>query len=131
MMNEFDEKILDMNGTALEPEDYTGEVGLLYCGRCHKPKEAYFPEGKRLFGRERHPSECDCQRAEREKREAGEASRRHLKEVERLKRRGFTDAAMQGWTFGNDCGKCPQMGKARFYAGHWKQMETENIGLLL
>ena len=31
-----------------EPDsgDYTGEDGLLYCGKCRKPKEAYFPEGK-------------------------------------------------------------------------------------
>ena len=27
-----------------EPEDYTGEDGLLYCGSCRQPKEAYFPE---------------------------------------------------------------------------------------
>ena len=23
-------------------EDYIGEDGLLYCGQCHEPKEAYF-----------------------------------------------------------------------------------------
>ena len=47
-----------------EPDsgDYTGEDGLLYCGKCRKPKEAYFPEGKTLFGLDRHPAECDCQR---------------------------------------------------------------------
>ncbi len=28
-----------------EPEDYTGEDGLLYCGSCRQPKEAYFTEG--------------------------------------------------------------------------------------
>ena len=40
-----------------EPDsgDYTGEDGLLYCGKCRKPKEAYFPEGKTLFGLDRHP----------------------------------------------------------------------------
>lgn len=43
-----------------EPEDYIGEDGLLYCGSCRQPKEAYFPEGKTLFGRDRHPKECDC-----------------------------------------------------------------------
>ena len=42
-----------------EPEDYIGEDGLLYCGSCRQPKEAYFPEGKTLFGRDRHPKECD------------------------------------------------------------------------
>ena len=40
----------DTRGTMVpmdaEPEngDYTGEDGLLYCGACHTPKEAYFPE---------------------------------------------------------------------------------------
>ena len=131
MTNGFDEMILNMTETAAEPEDYTGRDGLLYCGKCRKPKEAYFPEGKRLFGRDRHPAECDCQRAAREEREAGEASRRHREEVERLKRQGFTDPAMQGWTFENDNGKCPQMGKAHFYVEHWETMQAENIGYLL
>ncbi len=59
--------VLRMVNTDAEPEDYKGEDGLLYCGKCHKPKEAYFPQGKALFGRDRHPSECDCRRTEREK----------------------------------------------------------------
>ena len=50
-----------------QPEDYTGEDGLLYCGSCRQPKEAYFTEGKNLFGRDRHPKECDCQRKRRER----------------------------------------------------------------
>ena len=50
-----------------EPEDYTGEDGLLYCGSCRQPKEAYFQEGKTFFGRDRHPKECDCQRKRRER----------------------------------------------------------------
>lgn len=47
-----------------EPKDYKSGDGLLYCGRCHKPKEAYFPKDKVLFGIDRHPAECDCHRAE-------------------------------------------------------------------
>ena len=73
-----------------EPEDYTGEDGLLYCGKCRQPKEAYFAEGKTLFGRDRHPKECDCKRADREKREAADREQKHREEVERLKRMGFT-----------------------------------------
>ena len=83
-----------MTTTIPEPEDYTGEDGLLYCGKCRKPKEAYFaPEGKAaIFGRDRHPAECDCQRTAREEREAAEEQRRrHLwTAVEELKRRGFS-----------------------------------------
>ena len=114
-----------------EPEDYTGEDGLLYCGKCRQPKEAYFAEGKTLFGRDRHPKECDCKRADREKREAADREQKHREEVGRLKRMGFTNPAMQEWTFENDNGKCPQMDKAHFYVAHWEDMEAENIGYLL
>ena len=33
MTNGFDEMILNMTDTTPEPEDYTGEDGLLYCGK--------------------------------------------------------------------------------------------------
>lgn len=66
-MNGLTDTVMKMPDTTQEPEDYTGEDGLLYCGKCHKPKEAYFPQGKALFGYDRHPSECDCRRAERER----------------------------------------------------------------
>ena len=110
-----------------EPDsgDYTGEDGLLYCGKCRKPKEAYFPEGKTLFGLDRHPAECDCQRAQRIEREAAEQQRRHLDTVEDLKRRGFSDTAMRDWTFENDNGRNPQTAVARFYAEHWDTMQAE------
>ena len=63
MKNEIEAMITDITTTTTEAEDYTGEDGLLYCGKCHTPKEAYFAEGKTCFGRDRHPAECDCQRA--------------------------------------------------------------------
>ena len=75
MSNGLENVILDMMDTTQEPEDYKGEDGLLYCGKCHKPKEAYFPQGMALFGRDRHPSECDCCRTEREKREKEELAK--------------------------------------------------------
>ena len=128
MTNDF-EKVFD---TAAEPQDYTGEDGLLYCGSCRTPKEAYFPADKAaLFGRDRHPAECDCQRAKRLEREAAEQRRKHLDTVEDLKRRGFTDSKMREWTFANDNGKCPQMGMAHSYVERWEQMKEGNHGLLL
>ncbi len=130
-MNGLTDTILKMMDTTLEPEDYKGEDGLLYCGKCHKPKEAYFPQGKALFGRDRHPSECDCRRAEREMREKEETEKKHNDEVDRLKREGFTNPAMYEWTFRNDNGNCPQIEKAHFYVEHWETMRSENIGYLL
>lgn len=32
--------------TAAEPQDYIAEDGLLYCGSCNTPKEAFFPNGR-------------------------------------------------------------------------------------
>ena len=96
MNTTFSEMIDRLTATTPEQEDYTGEDGLLYCGKCHKPKEAYFaPDKAAIFGRDRHPAECDCQRAAREEREAAEKRQKHLDTVEDLKRRGFTDPAMR------------------------------------
>ena len=131
MNTTFSEMIDRLTATTPEPEDYTGEDGLLYCGKCHKPKEAYFaPDKAAIFGRDRHPAECDCQKAQRIEREAAEQQRRHLDTVEDLKRRGFSDTAMRDWTFENDNGRNPQTAVARFYAEHWDTMQAENIGYL-
>ncbi len=131
-MSDYDNAISRLaTAQGAEPEDYTGEDGLLYCGKCRQPKEAYFAEGKTLFGRDRHPKECDCQRADREKREAADREQKHREEVERLKRKGFTDPAMREWTFENDNGKCPQMHNAYSYVERWEQIKEENHGLIL
>lgn len=128
----FEDMSLQIPAATAEPEDYTGEDGLLYCGKCRTPKEAYFPADKvALFGRDRHPAECDCQRAQRMEREAAEQQRKHRDKVEELKRRGFTDPAMREWTFANDNGRNPQMKTARFYVEHWEDMKAGNIGYLL
>ena len=128
----FEDMNLQIPAATAEPEDYTGEDGLLYCGKCRTPKEAYFPADKvALFGRDRHPAECDCQRAQRMEREAAEQQRKHRDKVEELKRRGFTDPAMREWTFANDNGRNPQMKTARFYVEHWEDMKAGNIGYLL
>ena len=131
MKNEINAGLENMTTTIPEPEDYTGEDGLLYCGKCRKPKEAYFaPDKAAIFGRDRHPAECDCQRTAREEREAAEKRRRHLDTVEELKRRGFTDPTMRDWTFENDNGRNPQTELARRYVEHWEDMRTDNIGCL-
>ena len=131
MRNGIEAMITDITATTAEAEDYTGEDGLLYCGKCHTPKEAYFSkETAQWLGHDRHPSECDCQRAAREKREAAESRQKHLETVEDLKRRGFTDPAMRNWTFEHDNGRNPQTATARFYVESWETMQAENIGYL-
>ena len=112
-------------------EDYYGEDGLLYCGKCHTPKEAFFAKGIVLMGKNKHPAECSCQRMEREKQEALINQQKHLDLVRRLKAEGFSDPAMLDWTFENDNGRSPQMHHARRYVEQWQTMRSENLGLLL
>ena len=43
------------------PDDYINpDDGLKYCGKCHTPKEAYFPEQYRKNGLDKHPIACKC-----------------------------------------------------------------------
>ena len=112
-------------------EDYYGEDGLLYCGKCHTPKEAFFAKGIALMGKNKHPIECSCQRTEREKQETLISQQKHLDRVRRLKTEGFSDPSMLDWTFENDNGRSPQMHHARRYVEQWQTMRSENLGLLL
>ena len=128
-MNDFDSIIKRMTVTRLEPGDYTGEDGLLYCGKCRTPKQ-FRMDAPPLEGRLLpHPCRCEQERLDREA--AEQEARRHRQAVADLKRRGFTDPAMRGWTFANDNGKCQQMKHARFYVENWPIMQAENIGYLL
>ena len=50
MKNEINAVLENMKATTPERSDYTSEDGLLHCGKCHKPKEAYFPEPRHCLG---------------------------------------------------------------------------------
>ena len=128
-MNDFDSIIKRITVTHIAPGDYTGEDGLLYCGKCRTPKQFRMnvpPLEGRLLP---HPCRCEQERLDREA--AEQEARRHRQAVADLKRRGFTDPAMKDWTFANDNGKCPQMKHAHFYVENWPTMQEENIGYLL
>ena len=112
-------------------EDYYGEDGLLHCGKCHTPKEAFFQKGIALMGKNKHPVECACKRTKREKQEAIINEKKHIELVRRLKADGFSDPAMLGWTFENDHSRNPQMLHAHRYVEQWQTMRSENLGLLL
>lgn len=63
-MNDFTDIVSKVMEVRPDDGDYTGEDGLLYCGKCHTPKEAYFEDGHAaLFGRDRHPTNCTCQQS--------------------------------------------------------------------
>ena len=74
--------------------DYYGKDGLLYCGKCHTPKEAFFAKNFVLMGKNRHPVDCRCRKMEREQQEVTIRQQKHNELVRRLKAGGFSDTAM-------------------------------------
>ena len=82
------------------------------------------------MGKNKHPVECACHKAEREQQEAAIKAQKHLDLVRRLKADGFSDSALLDWTFANDNGRSPQMHHAHRYVEQWQTMRSENIGLL-
>ena len=124
--------LIQRSGGTPQPEDYFGADGLLYCGKCNTPKQAFFEGHRRVpgFG-DRHPVDCQCRRVEREKQEAIINEQKHLGLVHRLKSDGFSDTEMCNWTFANDNGRNLQMKHAHRYVDKWAEVRTKNIGLLL
>lgn len=114
-----------------EEGDYLNEDGLLTCGKCHTPKQCRFTAI--WDGKEKTPyTPCDC---ERERRKAEEQARRAQDfriEVNRLRKLGFPDGEMAGWTFSNDDGTDPKTtGIARKYVDNFPEMKKRGKGLLL
>lgn len=114
---------------ARQEGDYTGEDGLLYCGKCHTPKQVRQP----LLG-EMKVLHCACKcSVERNKREAEEQRKRdRMLYLDGMRRTGFPDAEMRKWTFSNDDGGNSKIIEiARKYVENFDAMRSQGTGLLL
>ena len=131
-MNDFTDIVSKAMEVRPDEGDYTGKDGLLYCGKCHTPKEAYFEDGHiALLGRDRHPTNCACQQKRYEEQRLADRQRKHEDTVKELKKDCFDTPKLRDWCFENDNGANLQMKHARFYADNFDTMLSENIGYLL
>ncbi len=117
-------------GTTCYP-DYIGPDGLLYCGSCHTPKEAYNEKFEKLTGRPAHPILCHCQAEENKKEQLLAKQREHEMTVSRLRMLCFPAKEMYNWTFENSQVDSEEMDKIRKYADNWEEAFRKNNGLLL
>ena len=131
-MNDFTDIVSKAMEVRPDEGDYTGKDGLLYCGKCHTPKEAYFEDGHAaLFGRDRHPTNCACQQKRMDEKRLADQQRKHEDTVKELKKDCFDTPKLRDWCFAQDNGANPQMKHARFYADNFDTMLLDNIGYLL
>ena len=92
------------------------ENGLLYCGKCHTPKEF---RGSFLGMVKVVPCLCRC-RSEK------------LAEEEQQRKASFLESDMQHWNFAADDGADPRiMRAAKNYVGNFTQLREQGKGLLL
>lgn len=111
-----------------EEGDYIKD-GLLYCGKCHTPKQCKVEAFDKTFF-----PKCLCQcEIEREAKEKEEAERRDLMErIKRYRKMGFPESQMQYWTFENDDQSRPKLTEmAKRYVDNFDTFYKEGKGLLL
>ncbi len=132
----FDPMLSAIIDTASEaqsvPDDYINpDDGLKYCGKCHTPKEAFFPEHTRFGGLDRHPVLCKCAAEEKERQDAERRNFERLSRISLLRSEAFRDIPAAGWRFENAAVMTAQLSKARIYAENWDAFSRDGVGLLL
>ena len=110
-------------------DEYINEAdGLIYCAKCHTPRQCVIHHGDRIVT---PPVMCDCQRITEEREEAAFQKRQAEFRIERMKASGLQDRYLHDYTFANDKGYNPEISKAREYVAQWSEMKKSCIGLLL
>ena len=63
-VNKVEDVVSKLMSTNEEPGDYTGDDGLLYCGKCHTPKQTRLSFNPLTGGRTETivRAACQCQR---------------------------------------------------------------------
>lgn len=108
--------------------DYFGDDGLLYCGKCHTPKQVRL----NFFGEERIlPALCECAEADLQRRKEEREKREFERRVQRLRDVCFVSDKMHDYTFAGDDGlDIRALTACKRYVAQWSDMKAENIGLL-
>lgn len=113
----------------LKTDEYVCEAdGLIYCSKCHTPRQCR----KHIGDREFTPFiMCRCQKEAHEKEEAERAHREFLDHVSRMKASGLHDKELYACTFANDKGYNSEIRYAHTYVEKWEEMKATSTGLLL
>ena len=113
------------------PDDYIDPSdGLKYCGKCHTPKEMFYPADLQNQGFHKHPVMCQCAAEKRDREEAERRDFERMTRITTLRSEAFRDIPAAGWRFDHAV-VTPQLAKAKEYAANWDSFKQDGIGLLL
>lgn len=110
-----------------EEGDYLVD-GLLYCGKCHTPKQVEIKLAKEII---MPYCICKCREAELEAEKRAEEQRIFRKRVAKMRKEGFPESEMHNWTFAEDDQANTKVSKiAMNYVAHFEEMKKRGKGLL-
>ena len=117
------------NPVQLKEDEYLDESGLIYCSKCHTPRQKRIEvSGKTIEPR----CMCACQTADSEKRERERKHREFLDMVAKNRSIGLPDPELRKHSFENDLGYNPkQIEMAKKYVQHWEEFRNTSTGLIL
>ena len=100
-MNPIFTKMVDaVEAANAAPDDYINPAdGLKYCGKCHTPKEAFYPAELQAQGFTKHPVMCKCAAERREREEAERREYERMSYMTMLRSEAFRDMPAAGWRF--------------------------------
>lgn len=110
-------------------DDYIGENGLIYCGKCHTPKQIITG----FQGREFRPMvHCECQKAALKREEDARRERERIEETERRRKDCFPDRRLMRWSFANsDNSDDPALKSVKKYCDNFDELRRNGCGLIL
>ena len=97
-MNAIFTKMVDaVEAANAAPDDYINPAdGLKYCGKCHTPKEAFYPAELQAQGFTKHPVMCKCAAERREREEAERREYERMSYMTMLRSEAFRDVPAAG-----------------------------------
>ena len=97
-MNPISTKMVDAVETAnAAPDDYINPADeLKYCGKCHAPKEAFYPADLQAQGFTKHPVMCKCAAERREREETERREYERMSHMTMLRSEAFRDVPAAG-----------------------------------
>ncbi len=138
-LNEFLGNLAEKAAEASSPKcdgDYIGEDGLLYCGKCHTPKQFRYPaEFASILPDDITPVPCDCEaernRLENERERAAQEQFMNKIYAGERRRNCFSDDFYKSMSFAADKGKAPKaIEAAHYYVENFERLAAENMGLM-
>lgn len=113
--------------------------GILYCGKCKKPRQGYMDVPSPTAG-DQHDTirvkvgfTCDCDKAEDERKQAAEQKKKDLERIKKLRSISLMDERMKESRFGTfeeTKYNTQNLKLCRKYVNKFDQMMEENQGLL-